>query len=141
MVSTETTTVTDRQLEVLELRERGLTQQDVADRLGTTASNVSAIERAAEQNIEKARRTLELVRAIRSPVRFTAEEGTYFEDLVDEVYDRGDEAGIKVAYCTPELYAHLYGRLEDYTEESRLRTAVEIGLTDAGEVTVFTDVA
>ncbi|MGM0590756.1 MAG: sigma factor-like helix-turn-helix DNA-binding protein, partial [Halobacteriota archaeon] len=55
MVSAGSTTLTERQVEVLELREQGYTQREVADRLGTTDSNVSAIERAAEQNVEKAR--------------------------------------------------------------------------------------
>jgi DNA-binding protein, Tfx family len=62
MVSAESTTLTERQVEVLELREQGQTQQELADHFGTTDSNISAIERAAEQNIEKARRRLELVR-------------------------------------------------------------------------------
>ena len=137
MVSAEATTLTERQVEVLELREEGRTQREVAEVLGTTDSNVSAVERAAEQNVEKARRTLELLRTIRSPVRFTADAGTYFGDLVEEVYARGDEAGIKVDYCTPELYAHLYGALEDHTDDSRLQTTVEIGLTEDGEVKVF----
>lgn len=48
MTSAKSTTLTERQVEVLELREQGQTQQEVADRLGTTDSNISAIERAAE---------------------------------------------------------------------------------------------
>ena len=97
MSSAETTALTDRQVEVLELREQGLTQQEVADRLGTTSSNVSAVERAAEENIRKARRTLELVRTVRAPVQFTVPADTKFDDIVGIVYDRGDEAGVKVA--------------------------------------------
>ncbi|WP_121820915.1 Tfx family DNA-binding protein [Halostella salina] len=139
MPTAEDTALTDRQVEVLELREAGLTQREVAERLGTTASNVSAIERAAQENVGQARRTLELVRTLRSPVRFTVDAGTYFEDLVDAVYDHGDEAGIKVDYCTPELNAHLYGELEDHVADSRLDTAVEVGLTEDGEVKVYVD--
>lgn len=137
MVSAESTTLTERQVEVLELRERGLTQREVADRLGTTGSNVSAVERAAERNVEAARRTLRLVRTIRSPVRLTVEAGTTFDDLVDTVYDRGDENGVKIAYCRPELYAHLFGQLEAHTTRNRLNVDVEVGLTREGEVKVF----
>ena len=139
MVSARSTVLTDRQVEVLELREKGYTQQEVADVLGTTDSNVSAIERAAEANVEKARRTLELVRTLRSPARFTVRSGAYFDDLVDEVYSRGDEAGIKIGLCRPELYAHLYGTLEEDTSQNRLENPVEIGLTKNGDVKVFTN--
>jgi hypothetical protein len=139
MVSTDSTALTERQVEVLELREQGKTQREVADRLGTTDSNVSAIERAAERNVEKARRTLELVRTIRSPVRFPVSPGTSFDELVTDVYANGDEAGVKIAYCRPELYTHLYGALEGCTEQNELKERVVVGITNEGEVRVFTD--
>ena len=141
MPDPRTTVLTERQGEGLELRERGHTQREVAEELGTTDSNVSAVERAAAANVEKARRTLELVRTLRAPVRFTVPAGTDFDGLVDRVYARGDEAGIKVAYCRPELYAHLYGLLEEEAGDNRLETSVEIGLTEDGDVNVFTEPA
>jgi len=139
MVSTDSTTLTERQVEVLELREQGQTQQEVADRLGTTDSNISAIERAAEQNVEKARRTLELVRTIRSPVQFSVAPGTSFEDLVASVYAQGDEAGIKIAYCRPELYTHLYSVLKECSNQNEVKTAIDVGISTDGEVRVFTE--
>ena len=139
MSSTASTTLTDRQVEVLELREQGHTQQEVADQLGTTDSNISAIERAAEQNIEKARRTLELVRTIRSPIQFSVSLGTSFDDLVASVYSHADEAGVKIAYCRPELYTHLYGVLEECTNQNELKTTIDVGITNQGEVRVFTE--
>jgi len=139
MVSAESTTLTDRQVQVLELREQGLTQQEVADRLGTTGSNVSAIERAAERNVKEARRTLQLIRTVRSPVRLTVEAGTTFDELVDTVYAKGDENGVKITYCRPELYAHLFGQLEPHTTRNRLDTDVEIGLTQEGDVKALVD--
>ncbi|QLG60300.1 Tfx family DNA-binding protein [Halorarum salinum] len=139
MVSADSTTLTERQVEVLELREHGQTQQEVADRLGTTNSNISAVERAAEQNVDKARRTLELIRTIRSPVQFSVSPGTSFDELVASVYSHGDEAGIKVSYCRPELYTHLYGVLEKYTKQNELKSSIDVGITKEGEVRVFTE--
>jgi hypothetical protein len=141
MVETGGTILTDRQVEVLERREDGHTQQEVADELGTTDANVSAIERAAEENIEKARRTLELVQTLRAPVQFTIPAETSFDDLVSEVYARGDDAGIKIAYCRPELYTHLYGILEDVADANQLQEPTTIGLTEEGEVEVYVDTA
>ena len=139
MVDTDGTILTDRQVEVLELRERGLTQRAVADRIGTSDANVSAIERAAEANVEKARRTLELVRTVRAPVRFEVPAGVSFDDLVSRVYDRGDEAGVKLSYCRPELYTHLYSVLEPATSANELDASVTVGLTRDGDVTVHVD--
>lgn len=137
MASPESTILTERQLEVLELREQGNTQQEVASMLGTTDANVSAIERAAKDNIEKARQTLELVRTVRAPIRFTVEGGTPFEDLVDAIYEEGDASGIKLEYCRPELYSHLYGVLENNLDQNRLLRTIEVGLTEDGDVKVF----
>lgn len=139
MVDAQDTILTDRQVTVLQHREQGDTQREIADALGTTDSNVSAIERAAEANINKARRTLELIRTIRAPVRFSAPAGMNFEDLVDKVYTSGDSSGIKIDYCRPELYSHLFGLLEDATNQNQLDSPVEIGLTETGDVKVFTD--
>lgn len=139
MVETDGTLLTDRQLDVLERRERGATQRAIAEDLGTTASNVSAIERAAEANIEKARRTLELVRALRAPVQFTVAAGQSFDELVTAVYDHGDEAGVKVDYCRPELYAHLYGLLAEVTDANQLTAPVTVGLAEDGAVTVYVE--
>lgn len=139
MVAVDATTLTERQVEVLELREQGRTQREVAERLGTTNSNVSAVERAAEQNVEKARRTLELVRTLRSPVRFDVEPGTSFDELVTAVYDHADEAGIKIDYCRPELYTHLYGALDGCTRQNELTSTIDVGITNDGDVRVFTD--
>lgn len=139
MSRADETVLTDRQVEVLELREQGHTQREVAERLGTSDSNVSAIERAAEENVAKARRTLELLRTLRAPARFTVPRNADFDHLVEAVYERGDEAGVKVKYCRPELQSHLYGELEPYTSGNRLDTGVTVGLTEAGEVRVYPD--
>jgi len=133
----EASGLTERQVEVLELRERGLTQREVAERLGTTASNVSRVESAAERNIRKARRTLEVARLVRAPVTVEVVPGTAFEELVDTVYERADDAGLKLEYCVPELYSHLYTHLEAVAEGNEIRAPVEVGLTTDGDVDVY----
>lgn len=46
------------QLEVLRLRMTGLTQEEVANNLGTTRQNISLVERRAHRNLEKAEETI-----------------------------------------------------------------------------------
>ena len=141
MVSPESTFLTQRQVEVLELRNDGLTQAEAGEILGTTNANVSAIERAAEQNIEKARKTLELYRTLSTPVSFTLEEGSYFDELIDEIYRVGDEAGTKIDYSRPELYPHMFDLLEAHIDRNKICTTVEIGIDANGDVTVYPDEA
>lgn len=132
--SNEATVLTERQVEVLRLREEGRTQQDIAERFGTSASNISAIEKAARANIEKARRTLDLVRVIRAPARLHIEQATPIDEIVDAIYTKGDACGIKIAYPHPELYSHIYTQLKDTFVDGELVTDIEIGITREGNI-------
>lgn len=133
----ERTILTERQVRILRLREGGRTQQEIADQLDTTTSNISAIERAARTNIEKAQLTLNLAEVIRAPVRVPVEEGTSFEEMIDAVYATSDEAGVRITHARPELYAHLYANLREQVNDNRLLTDIEIGITNDGDVTAF----
>ncbi|MBR5142732.1 MAG: Tfx family DNA-binding protein, partial [Methanocorpusculum sp.] len=53
--------LTDRQKLVLQYRRAGKTQQEVADILQTSRSNISTIEKAAHENIRMAKEALEFL--------------------------------------------------------------------------------
>lgn len=128
------TVLTDRQAEVLSLRGQGLTQREIADRFGTSIANVSAIERAARDNVDRARRTLTLARFVGAPVRFRVEAGSDLRDIVDRVYAEADAAGIHVTHTDPELSTHLQAHLDEWLGGRELTDDVDIGVTEDGEV-------
>lgn len=128
------TFLTERQAEVLALRHDGLTQREIADRLGTSVANVSGVESAARRNLASARRTVELGRLLECTVRFRAAAGRDLREVVDLIYAQGDDAGLRVAHSEPELTTELHDLIGDRIEDRRLTEPVEIGLTGAGEV-------
>lgn len=131
------TALTERQAEVLAMRAAGRTQAEVAEALGTTVANVSAVERAARENVAAARRTLELVRVLEARTRVTAGAGTDLRELVDRLYEAADGVDVRVAHTDPELTALLHDRLEERLDGRRLTAAAEVGLTADGSVVVF----
>ena len=135
--SVEDTFLTERQAEVLALRNDGLTQREIAERLGTSVANVSGVESSARRNVEAASRTLDLARLLECSVRFRVDGGFDLRELVDEVYERGDDAGIRVAYAEPALTTRLHELLGDLIEERRLVDSVEVGITGEGTVLAF----
>lgn len=135
--SVEDTFLTERQAEVLALRNDGLTQREIADRLGTSVANVSGVESAARRNVGAAARTLDLARVLRCAVRFQAEAGTDLRELVDAIYERGDAAGLRVAHAEPELTTRLHDLLGDRVEARRLTEDTEMGITAGGDVVAF----
>lgn len=126
--------LTERQAEILRLRNDGLTQREIADRLGTSVPNISAIERAARDNVERARRTVDLAERIETDVWFKQAAGAHLRDVVDAIYTAGDEAGVKITFSDPELAAYLHVQLRDRLDGRRLTESVEIGVTQDGGV-------
>lgn len=131
------TVLTDRQVEVLAMREAGRTQAEIAETLGTSVANVSAIERAARENVESARRTLDLVRVLKSRTRVRVEGGTDLRLLVDRIFEAADEVDVRVSHTDPELTALLHDRLGDRLDGRQLVGPVEVGLSGDGSVDVF----
>lgn len=133
----EGTFLTERQAEVLAFRNEGFTQREIAEELGTTVSNISGIERAARDNVEAARHTLDLSVVLESAVWFPVEAETDLRVLIDEIYARGDAAGLQITHAEPELTGLLHDRLRDRLEGRRLTEPVRVGITAAGEVVTF----
>ena len=131
------TFLTERQAEVLALREAGHTQAAIAERLGTSVANISGVERAARSNVAAARRTLDLAAVLGARTRFTAAAGTDLRDLVDRVYAAADEADVRVAQSDPDLTAALADALDEYLEGRVLTGDVEVGVRADGEVATF----
>src|SRR5699024_1583725 len=98
-----TSVLTRRQATVLALRERGLKQRTIAERLDTSRANVAGIEASARENIARARETVAFVDALEAPVRVPVPAETDLYDVPQQIYDACDEAGVKVNYTAPEL--------------------------------------
>ncbi|ELY61144.1 MULTISPECIES: Tfx family DNA-binding protein [Natronococcus] len=99
----ENSVLTYRQAQVLALRERDVSQADIADALGTSRANVSSIEASARENVAKARETVAFAEALQAPVRVRVPEGTDLYDVPQLVYEACDEAGVKVDHTAPDL--------------------------------------
>jgi Tfx family DNA-binding protein len=128
--------LTRRQAEVLALRERGRSQADIAERLGTSRANVSSVETSARANVEKARETVAFAEALRAPVQVAVEPGTDLYDVPDLVYDACDEAGVKVPHSAPELMKLVSDAGGDGVGGREVRAPLLVGVTSDGQMRV-----
>ncbi|MBP1987966.1 Tfx family DNA-binding protein [Halolamina salifodinae] len=128
--------LTRRQAEVLALRERGLRQSDIADRLGTSRANVSSVEASARENVQKARETVSFAEALSAPVRVRVAADTDLYDVPEQVYDACDEAGVKVGYAAPELMKIVGDAAGDAVHGREVREELLVGVTSDGQVRV-----
>lgn len=132
----EGSVLTRRQAEVLALREHGLTQSAIGDRLGTSRANVSAVERSARDNVTRARETVAFADALSAPVRVSIDPGEELYDVPGRVYDAADEAGVKVNHTAPELMRLIGDGAGDAVDGQRVVDPLLVGVTTDGAVRV-----
>jgi hypothetical protein len=130
------TFLTETQRRILELRSRGLSQAEIARMLKTTRANISILERRARENIEKARRTLELAERLIAPVRIEANPGDDLLELPKRLLKAADSAGIKVLMSYPELIAEIRRQAKERIRGRSIRRNLEIALTPKGEILI-----
>ncbi|KDE57409.1 RNA polymerase sigma70 [Halostagnicola sp. A56] len=132
----ETSVLTHRQAQVLALRERDVSQADIADALGTSRANVSSVESSARENLTKARETVAFAEALRAPVRVRIPAGTDLYDVPDRVYDACDENGVKVDHTAPDLMKVVSDAAGPAVQGRKISIPLVIGVTSNGLVRV-----
>lgn len=128
--------LTSRQLEILRLRKEGFSQTEAAKKLGTSRANISATEKTARLNIEKARNTLALADMIDAPIWLILEPDTDLNEAVKEIYERADSLGIRVAHTFPALSNVINEAAGDRIKGRKVLGRLEIAVAKDGAVIV-----
>jgi len=130
----EAGTLTERQKEILRYRRAGYTQQQIADIVHTTKANVSLIEKAANENIQRAYETLEFMNTLDAIHLCTLEKGNDLIKAAESVITKGDEHGIAVRYDLLDLCNKVREKVPDSVRGRLLRADIEVYLRDDGEI-------
>jgi HTH-type transcriptional regulator, fmd operon transcriptional regulator len=128
--------LTDRQIMVLQMRLSGLSQQEVADRLGTTRSNISILEKRAHQNIARAERTLQQWLMLRAPISLQAGTGTDVFDLPKMIFAAADEKHMRLPITSLDIVVQLQRKAPRLFKKRALERDARIFVTEEGEVLV-----
>jgi len=128
--------LTARQLMVLQMRHHGLSQQDIAERLGTTRSNISILEKRAHQNIARSERTMQQWMMIRAPISLKARAGTDVFELPKMIFAAADEKGMRLPVTSLDIVVQLRRRAPRHFKKRALEQDAEIYVTEEGEVIV-----
>lgn len=128
--------LTERQLRVLQMRLSGLSQQEVADSLGTTRSNISILEKRAHQNIARAERTLQQWMMIRAPISLQASAGTDVFDLPKMIFAAADEKEIRLPITSLDIVVQLRRLAPRLFKKRALEKDARLFVTEEGQVLV-----
>jgi HTH-type transcriptional regulator, fmd operon transcriptional regulator len=128
--------LTDRQIKVLQMRLCGLSQQEVADSLGTTRSNISIMEKRAHQNIARSERTLQQWMMLRAPISLQAKAGTDVFELPKMIFAAADEKHMRLPITSLDIVVQLRRKAPRLFKKRALEKDARIFLTQEGEVLV-----
>lgn len=131
------TFLTETQAKVLRLRRKGLSQAKIAEKFGTSRSNICSLEKRAKENIEKAERTLNLARKIRAPVTVTIKPDEDILDSAKDLFRKADEADIHVSLDTPGVISKIEQEADNKLKGRRAVEKIQLSLTPEGEVLVL----
>jgi len=130
------TFLTERQIEVLQMRLAGRSQQEVADSLGTTRSNISILEKRAHQNIARAERTMQQWMMLRAPISLQARAGTDVFELPRMIFAAADEKQMRLPITSLDIVVQLRRIAPRLFKKRSLEKDVLIFVTEEGEVLV-----
>ncbi|MCK9566505.1 MAG: Tfx family DNA-binding protein [Methanothrix sp.] len=128
--------LTERQLKVLQMRLAGRSQQEVADCLGTTRSNISILEKRAHQNIARAERTLQQWMMLRAPISLQAGAGTDVFELPKMIFAAADEKQMRLPITSLDIVVQLRRKAPRLFKKRALERDAWIYVTEEGEVMV-----
>lgn len=128
--------LTKRQIEVLQMRLSGLPQQEIAEKLGTTRSNISILEKRAYQNIARAERTLKQWMMLRAPISLQAKAGTDVFELPKEIFAAADEKHMRLPITSLDIIVQLRRKAPRLFRRRALSRDIWIFVTEEGEILV-----
>lgn len=128
--------LTKRQLEVLMLRAKGLTQEAVARRLKTTRENVAIIEKRALRNVEKAKDTLNALKTFGVSLVVKIKPKTHVVDIPRIIFEKADEANIKIRANYMQVYEDVRFKAREKVKHTRVAKPITIRILKDGDYIV-----
>jgi len=128
--------LTERQVRVLQLRHQGHSQQEVAEVLGTTRSNISILEKRAHQNIERARNTLRQWMIVVAPISLKMPVGTDVFDIPARIFEAADQMSIQLPVTSLDIIFELRRKAPRLFRKRALLQTIEIHVAEDGLIII-----
>lgn len=130
--------LTLKQLEVLRLRIKGLSQSEIARIMGSSRANVAYIERNAYRNIVRAVETIRSYVKSLSVAEIEVEQGEDVRLIARKILATASKAGVKLKYYMPEII-DLINRTS-YVVENKTLIPLTIYILGSGYIALITKI-
>lgn len=131
-----TNLLTDRQIQVLKLRSRGITQEKVARQLKTTRENVSILESRARRNIKRAKATIEILEDLGMATRITIKPDTPVLEISKLILKKADDANVRLQLDCIDLLEKIKIKAKNKIKAKKVVSPISVVLLPYGDLLV-----
>jgi len=131
-----TNLLTDRQIQVLKLRSRGITQERVARQLKTTRENVSILESRARRNIKRAKATIEILEDLGMATRITIKPDTPVLEMSKLILKKADDANVRLQLDCIDLLEKIKIKAKNKIKAKKVVSPISVVLLPYGDLLV-----
>jgi Tfx family DNA-binding protein len=128
------TLLSKRQMEILRYRKQGLTQQQIANILSTSKANICTIEKCANENIKRAKETLDFLYILDATHLCTIPSGTDLFDVPTIIFGEAEKIKIKVTYDNISVINRLRESRPKSYKARRVSEDIIVYITEEGEL-------
>jgi Tfx family DNA-binding protein len=130
------TFLTDKQIAILKMKKKGMSQADIARSKKTTRGNICIIEKTALRNVERANNTIKFFKALEAPIWLTIPVGTDLLDIPKTIFKAANKKHIKISIDSAMIVVKLKMQVP-YKMRGRLVTSeIEISADEHGNLTI-----
>ena len=128
--------LTDKQIEILRMKKKGMSQADIARAMNTTRGNICIIEGTAHKNIEKAKNTIKFFRAMEAPIWLTIPGGTDLYDIPDKIFKAADKKRIKISVDSAMVIVKIKTEAADKVHGRLTTDDIDLSVDEHGNLTI-----
>jgi hypothetical protein len=130
------TFLTDRQVEILTMRKKGMTKAQIAKIKKTTRGNICIIEKTALRNVERANNTIKFYKTLEAPISLTIPVGTDLLDIPKVIFKAADKKRIKISIDSAMIVVKLKTQVP-YKMHGRLVTnEIDVSADEHGNLII-----
>ena len=128
--------LTNRQIEILKMWNKELTQEAISLKLKTTRENISIIEKRANRNIKLAQDTLSALKTFGVSFSIFIKPGTNLVDIPRIIFDKSDESNIKVKANFTQIFEEIRFKAYEKVRRFKVIKPITIKILPDGDFTV-----
>jgi Tfx family DNA-binding protein len=128
--------LTDRQIQVLKFRNRGLTQEETAKQLKTTRENISILESRARRNINRARATIENLEDLGLAARLQVKPETPVLDIAKIILRKADSLNVRMQLDCIDLLEKVKMKARNKIKSKKVVKTISITLLPYGDLII-----